>query len=155
MHKPSHVISILDGDEKPPAFLSALPPEDLLAFNGACGGADCAQPSTERIKTIIDFAARWAADDRRQPLLIHCHQGVARSMGIAYVALCAVSKEQCEYKIAERLRAAAPHAEPNVLLVSEADDLLSRDGRMVEAILDMSPCCATVAAPIVVLPVAA
>ena len=39
-----------------------------------------------------------------------------------------------EEKIAQRMRARAPHAFPNPLLVSHADKALAREGRMIEAV---------------------
>ena len=39
-----------------------------------------------------------------------------------------------EHDIAQRLREAAPHAYPNRKLVQLADDVLGRNGRMVDAV---------------------
>ncbi|MEO1135376.1 MAG: hypothetical protein AAFW68_02055 [Pseudomonadota bacterium] len=143
-HAPGFVISILDCDDPTPEPFRALPKEQHLKLNAA-------RDESAWCPEIIAFAKRWA--DTNENILIHCHRGVARSTAIAYILMCARETETCEAKIAKRLRTAAPHADPNLLLVSEADVLLGRDDRMVGAILDMCPCSATVAAPVVTLPV--
>jgi predicted protein tyrosine phosphatase len=44
-----------------------------------------------------------------------------------------------EADIARMLRARAPHAQPNPRLVALADDILGREGRMVDAVDAMGP----------------
>ncbi|MCV6603160.1 MAG: tyrosine protein phosphatase, partial [Cohaesibacter sp.] len=51
-----------------------------------------------------------------------------------YIAACALNPDMDETQIAQDLRQASPSATPNLLLVSLADDLLKRQGRMVAAI---------------------
>jgi len=144
-YKPGYVISILDRDDAAPAAFCELPASPHLNLShSAC--------ETEMAPAILDIAKRWAQSDEN--ILIHCHRGVARSTAIAYILTCVRECGVCEEAIAKRLRNAAPHADPNVRLVSEADALLGREDRMVGAILDMCPCCSTVAAPVVTLPVA-
>lgn len=153
-HKPSHVVSILDVDEPTPPAFASLPPENHVKLIENCSKArDCETPDdVARCKKLIDLAKRW---DKKAPILIHCHRGVARSMAAAYILLCAVEDKTCERKIADRLRKAAPHADPNLLLISEADALLGREDRMVEAVLDLCPCSGAIADPVVILPVEA
>lgn len=158
LYKPGYVISILDVDEPTPPVFDTLPAGNHIKLIGDCSRgddqADCGG-KTVRCGKIIDVVKRWAAESSPRPsILIHCHQGAARSMAVAYILMCAIEHKGCEKEIAQRLRKAAPHADPNLLLVSEADAALGRDDRMVEAILDLCPCCNTVGAPIVTLPVA-
>ena len=145
-YHPGFIISILDEGDLSPSVLNDVAPERHLTLNSA---------TVEEAKwcpLVLDFANKWVKSG--ESLLIHCHRGVARSMAIAYILMCVKEKNVCEQKIAGRLRAAAPHADPNLLLISEADRMLGRDDRMISAVLDMCPCCSTVAAPIVTLPVA-
>lgn len=146
------MVSILEGDEAAPPAFEQLPQDRHLKLIENCSTSANCDDDASRCAKLIAFAKNW---NRQAPLLIHCHQGVARSMAAAYIAMCAVENETCEKSIAARLRAAAPHADPNLLLISEADELLGRDDRMVEAILGLCPSCGTVAAPVVTLPVAA
>lgn len=152
---PSHVVSILDRDDASPAAFARIDAANHLKMIEPCSAAT--DESTEAcVRKIIEFAKAWASGDGPlAPLLIHCHLGVARSTAAAYIILCAIQPEKCERRIAAELRASAPHAEPNLLLISAADAVLGRDDRMTEAILDLCPCSATVSAPIVTLPVAA
>ena len=153
-YRPSHVISILEGDEAVPPAFDTLPADDHLRLIENCSeAANCNNgPGDTRCARLIELAQRWK---RGAPILIHCHQGIARSMAAAYIIMCAVEPDRSETEIAERLRQAAPHADPNLLLIAEADALLGREDRMVEAILDLAPSSGTVAAPIVALQVAA
>lgn len=144
-HQPGFAVSILDRDDVQPASVRALPADRRLVLDASCG------PECGWCPNLVAFAERWAQSEEN--VLIHCHRGVARSMAVAYILMCIREKGCCEKEIAERLRRAAPHADPNLLLVSKADAMLDRDDRMVGAILDMCPCSSTVAAPVVALPV--
>ena len=156
-HRPAYVVSILDVDEPTPPVFDALPEGNHIKLIGNCsraGDPACAeQPS--RCDQILKLAERWSADETKAPILIHCIEGAARSMAVAYILMCAIEENAPESEIATRLRQAAPHADPNLLLISEADKALGREDRMVEAILDLCPCCSSVVAPIVTLPLAA
>jgi len=156
-HQPAYVVSILDVDEPTPPAFDTLPPANHIKLIGNCARADddnCGDRS-KRCDKILDLAKRWSEDGKNSPILIHCNEGAARSMAVAYILMCAIDHTHCEKDIAARLRTAAPHADPNLLLVSEADAALGREDRMIEAILDLCPCCSTVATPIVTLPLAA
>ncbi len=83
---------------------------------------------------VVDFLAFVRAWDRHDPMLIHCFAGISRSTAAAYIAACALAPQRSERHIARALRNASPTATPNLLLVRHADELLSREGRMVEAI---------------------
>ncbi|HLH11164.1 MAG TPA: protein tyrosine phosphatase [Methylovirgula sp.] len=88
-------------------------------------------PCEEHVATLLDFVRGW---DRADPLLIHCFAGVSRSTAAAFITACALSPHVEEDEIAQRLRRASPTATPNARLVSLADKLLDRKGRMIEAI---------------------
>lgn len=151
--RPSHVVSILDHEEADAPAFEGLAEENHLHLISNCSDPErCGASETPRCDKLIALARDW---NRAAPILIHCNQGVARSMAAAYIIMCAVEEHQSERTIAERLRKAAPHADPNLLLISEADGLLNRDDRMIEAILDLTPSCGAVAKPIVTLPIAA
>ena len=155
---PSHIVSILDRDEPLPRAFDTISTDHHLKIIENCSRTGECGPdaSAVRCERLISFAKKWMEETGgASPILIHCHQGVARSTAAAYIILCAVEKDTSEDALATRLRDAAPHAEPNLLLVSEADSALDRHDRMIEAILDLCPCSATVAAPIVTLPVSA
>ena len=88
-------------------------------------------PSDTHIEQVLNFVRSW---DRRAPLIVHCFAGISRSTASAYASVCALSPHRDEASIAQELRRASPTATPNIRIVSLADRLLGRDGRMVSAI---------------------
>jgi len=88
-------------------------------------------PAHEHVKRLIDFVRAW---DRKAPMVMHCFAGISRSTAGAYVAACALNPERDEMQIAWDIRRASRTAQPNARIVSIADRLLNRDGRMVRAI---------------------
>ena len=88
-------------------------------------------PCDEHVTRLIAFARGW---DRRKPMVVHCYAGISRSTAGAYVAACALNPRRDELVIAQQLRQASPTATPNPRIVSLADRMLGRDGRMVAAI---------------------
>ena len=88
-------------------------------------------PGEEHVADLIRFVRGW---DRRSPLVVHCFMGISRSTASAYASVCALNPNRDETSIANALRRASPTATPNIRIVSLADRLLGRDGRMVAAI---------------------
>lgn len=91
---------------------------------------DLVAPDAGTIRTILEFA-RGSIDGR--PMLIHCWAGISRSSAAAYVIACDRNPGY-EQAIADELRKRSAYVTPNRLMVRLADELLGRDGRMVEAI---------------------
>ncbi|MEO1252231.1 MAG: hypothetical protein AAFW81_07795 [Pseudomonadota bacterium] len=147
-YRPRFVVSILEADEGPTPRFDGLAPENHLVMSGNCSAS---AEGGKRCDKLVRFGERW---DRKEPILIHCHQGACRSMAVAYILLCAAQPGASEAEIARQMRNAAPHADPNLLLISEADALLERDDRMVEAILDLRPAAGAVCDDVVALPLA-
>jgi predicted protein tyrosine phosphatase len=87
-------------------------------------------PCETHVAELITFARDW---DRQAPLLIHCWAGISRSTAAAFISLCALNPEGSELELARALRRASPTAYPNRLLVALADEILTRDGRKIEA----------------------
>jgi predicted protein tyrosine phosphatase len=88
-------------------------------------------PGKEQIADLIRFMRGW---DRRAPLVMHCYMGISRSTASAYAGVCALNPHRHEDEIAQALRRASPTATPNIRIVSLADNLLGRNGRMIAAI---------------------
>src|SRR6266704_1685472 len=88
-------------------------------------------PAHEHVQQLIDFVSAW---DRATPMVMHCFAGISRSTAGAYVAACALNPNRGETAIAQALRRASATATPNLRIVSLADRLLGRSGRMVAAI---------------------
>lgn len=93
-------------------------------------------PSSAHIETALAFVRKW---DRSAPLVIHCYAGISRSTASAFMTACALNPDRDELSIARQIRAASPSAYPNRLIVSLADKVLGRDGRMLDALDKIGP----------------
>lgn len=88
-------------------------------------------PGEAHMRTLLDFAKSW---DRARPLVINCYAGISRSTASAYIIAAALQPSRDEGELARTLRRASPTATPNIRLISLADALLDRRGRMIEAV---------------------
>ena len=88
-------------------------------------------PAEEHVEQLLAFVGDW---DRRDPIVVHCFAGISRSTAAAFITVCVTQPRRGEAEIAQRLRRASRFATPNALLVAIADDILGRNGRMVDAI---------------------
>jgi predicted protein tyrosine phosphatase len=88
-------------------------------------------PHEEHVEKLIDFVTTW---QRSSPLVVHCYAGISRSTAGAFIAACALNPARDEMAIARFIRQASPTAQPNRRLVSLADDILGRNGRMISAV---------------------
>ena len=93
-------------------------------------------PGQEHVERLIDFVGTW---DRATPMVVHCFAGISRSTAAAYVTACALNPTRDEAEFAQAIRQASRTAQPNARIVSIADRLLKRDGRMVRAVEALGP----------------
>ena len=136
--RPSHLITLLDPSDDMPT------PEEVLGHchlrlgvhDIATARPEFVAPDEMHVRELIAFAKLW---DRKQPMLVHCWAGISRSTASAYTIACMLNEPGREHDIAMLLRRRAAHAQPNLRIVAIADALLSRDGRMVEAVDAMGP----------------
>jgi predicted protein tyrosine phosphatase len=137
-HGPSHLVSLLSPEHMiatPDGFSAAM--HLKLGVNDIVDpAAGTAPPARRHIDELLAFSRSW---DTSQPLLIHCWAGISRSMASAFTILCDRLGPDREIEIARAMRQRAPHAQPNRLLVSHADDALGRGGKMIVALNSMGP----------------
>jgi predicted protein tyrosine phosphatase len=93
-------------------------------------------PQRDHVEQLLAFGRRW---ERTAPLVVHCYAGISRSTATAFAIACALNPDRDEAAIARKLRADSPSAHPNSLIVTHADELLGREGRMVRALADIGP----------------
>jgi predicted protein tyrosine phosphatase len=93
-------------------------------------------PAEQHVVELLAFVRSW---DREAPLVMHCDAGISRSTAGAFVTACALNPRRDEMAIAWALRDASPTAMPNMRIVSLADRMLGRDGRMVMAVRAIGP----------------
>jgi predicted protein tyrosine phosphatase len=128
-----HVVSLI-GDEAAVSRPDGVAPEHYLRLRLHDISAPLdgyIMPGEEHVAELIRFVRHW---DRRAPLVVHCFMGISRSTASAYASVCALNPQRNEASIAKALRRASPTATPNIRIVTLADRLLGRDGRMVAAI---------------------
>ena len=127
-----HVVSLL-GDERVARPHGVAPENHLwLRLHDICLPLDgYVMPGEEHVADLLAFVRGW---DRRAPLVVHCFAGISRSTASAYASVCALNPHRDEASIAQALRRASPTATPNIRIVTLADRLLDRNGRMTAAI---------------------
>lgn len=129
----SHVLTLINRDTLVECPSCILPERHLFI-----GMSDIVEPldghilpEVEHVDTLLAFVRRW---EREAPLVFHCYAGISRSTAAAFITACALAPERPEDEIAQALREASPTATPNGRLVALADDMLARNGRMVDAV---------------------
>jgi len=129
----SHIVTLISANtvvERPVCI--AADRHLFISVSDICEPAEgMILPSDTHVEQLLAFVHGW---DRRAPMVIHCFAGISRSTAAAFIAACALEPRQEETAIAKRLRAASATATPNSRLISVADQLLCREGRMVAAI---------------------
>ena len=100
------------------------------------GNAERRAMVTVQVEKLIDFVTRW---DRSAPIVVHCFAGISRSTAGAFITACALNPARDETTIAKCIRDSSPTAIPNMRLVTLADKILGREGRMVKAVQAIGP----------------
>ena len=133
-----YIISVINERMLPPTPPGIKPENHLrLGLNDiVVPTAGLVPPRLRHARAIAEFARLWSHDG---PMIIHCLAGISRSTASAFIALCALNPSIPESLIARKLREAAPAACPNTRLVTLGDQVLKRQGRMVEAIQSIAP----------------
>jgi predicted protein tyrosine phosphatase len=128
-----HVISLI-GDEARVKRPNGIAPENhlWLRLHDIAAPLDgYILPDEAHVAGLLRFVRAW---DRSTPLVVHCYMGISRSTASAFASVCALSPHRDEEAIARALRRASPTATPNIRIVSLADRLLGRRGRMIAAV---------------------
>lgn len=137
----SHLLSLMGPSDMIPHHRDMEPDRHLrVQMNDIVEpGEGLVLPGPDHAAQIIDFASHW---DAQAPMVIHCWAGVSRSTAAAFITLCVRNSGSPEVALAAVLRDAAPFARPNIRLVSAADGVLGRGGRMtatIEALPEAEP----------------
>jgi predicted protein tyrosine phosphatase len=145
--RPSHLVSLVPQEEQPrtPRGIAAEHHLRLNIDDIAEPFPGYVLPGVYHITALIDFLRGWPGE---QPILFHCLAGISRSTAAALIAL-ALNAEGRETEAALTLREAAPHARPNARMIALADDVLCRQGRLIEACRRMGAATSAASGPLV------
>jgi predicted protein tyrosine phosphatase len=136
----THVLSILDPDHPDPEAFQAYDPHHrtVLRFHDVIEPLPgMILPEPEHVRAVLQFGEEVAQSPSSLAeghLLVHCHMGVSRSTAAMATLMLQSEPEESEDRIMERLAEIRPQAWPNSLMIGFADDLLSRNGRLVDAL---------------------
>ena len=133
-----HVITLMKDITRVtrPAAIAASSHLHIRLDDITCPTDGYEHPCEEHVSQLIRFVKGW---DRSAPIVIHCFAGISRSTAAAYITACALHPDRDELAIADELRRVSPTATPNSLIVSLADNILGRQGRMIAAIASIGP----------------
>ena len=149
--RPYRLISLMAAEDQPPT-----PPElpanrhlriEVDDICSPCPGATI--PCAAHIVSLLERLGGWSGE---APILIHCMAGVSRSMAAALITASSRAAGR-ELELALGLRQAAPHAQPNSLMIELGDAILGCGGRLVAAAQAMGPATPVEQAPLVRLTV--
>ncbi len=133
-------------EERPAGVITLLGPEHMIPPIKSLGPErhlriemhDIAEPQRGEIlpdlrhlEELLSFVDKW--DHSTAPLIIHCWAGISRSTAGALITQAHLHPQADEFALADALREAAPHAKPNRRLISLADEVLDKRGRLSEA----------------------
>lgn len=136
----THVLSILDPDHPDPEAFLAYDPHHrtILRFHDIIHPIEgMTLPQSEHVEAVLRFGDEVAASgiERAQAhLLVHCHMGVSRSTAAMLTLMAQAQPDANEDELFEHLTLIRPQAWPNSRMIAFADDLLSRNGRLVDAL---------------------
>jgi predicted protein tyrosine phosphatase len=130
---PSHLITLLSPEDLIPTP-RGFPAERHLRIGVHdidTPTAGLTAPDATMVERVLAFAQPW---DAAQPMVVHCWAGISRSTATAFAIACERNPRADELAIALDIRRASPSALPNRRMVALADDILGRQGRMLEAV---------------------
>ena len=134
----SHVITVMANVAQVRRPASILADNHLLiSMDDIIEEADgFTAPAIAHVERVLAFGRSW---NRSAPMVVHCYAGISRSTASAFAIACALNPHRSEAQIAQQIRSASACAFPNRLIVSHADSLLGRDGRLIRALAEMGP----------------
>jgi predicted protein tyrosine phosphatase len=128
--RPARMVSLLSPQQAAPATPAGVHHLVLRFHDIGEPAPGLIAPDEAVVAQLLAFGGAWSEPG---PMLIHCWMGISRSPAAALAIACACSPGRREQDVAQSLRASAPTATPNPLLIAVADRLLLRDGRLVAA----------------------
>ncbi len=132
----THAVSILDPDIPDPRQASCFRWRErlVLRFHDIIEPMNgLVAPRRGHIELLLSFGRRFPCRTSAR-LLVHCHGGVSRSTAAAAALLLQAHPDADEDDVLARIAEIRPQAWPNSRMISHADEILQRDGRLVDAL---------------------
>ncbi|MFC4173812.1 tyrosine phosphatase family protein [Microvirga sp. GCM10011540] len=136
----THVLSILDPEHPDPEAFEAYDPHHrtILRFHDIIEPRPgMIMPEPEHVEAVLQFGEELAKSGPSRAeghLLVHCHMGISRSTAAMLTLLAQTHPQESEDRLLKRLAEIRPQAWPNSVMVGFADDMLSRGGRLTDAL---------------------
>lgn len=136
----THVLSILDPDHPDSEAFQAYAAHHrtILRFHDIIDPIPgMILPEPEHVEAVLKFGDELATRGGERAeghLLVHCHMGISRSTAAMFTLLAQTHPDESEDALMVRLAEIRPQAWPNSLMVQFADEMLSRKGRLTEAL---------------------
>jgi predicted protein tyrosine phosphatase len=136
----THVLSILDPDHPDPEAFGSYDRHHrtILRFHDIISPREgMILPRPEHVEAVLRFGddvAEGRDGLTEGHLLVHCHMGVSRSTAAMLTLMAQSHPDEDEDRLFERLTEIRSQAWPNSRMIAFADDMLSRNGRLVEAL---------------------
>lgn len=124
-----HIVSLTNAGDEIPECLQDNPHVLRFNFDDVVDKKDGVPCKEEDIARLIEFAGKV-----KGPVLFHCVAGVSRSTAAAVIVRTAQLGYGSEDKAIEYIYSIQPNAWPNGLMISHADRLLNRNGRLIVAL---------------------
>jgi predicted protein tyrosine phosphatase len=137
----SHVLSILDPDwPVPEAFGSFGEHEKLeLRFHDVIeADTGVVLPQKEDVVRLLEFGRDLMAEPPADAhLLVHCHAGISRSTASMALILAQGLQDVSAQQILQEILHIRPKTWPNLRIIELGDVLLSRNGEMIAAAIEI------------------
>jgi predicted protein tyrosine phosphatase len=135
-----HVLSILDPDFPVPGSFEAYAAHHRLDLRfhdiiDEVPGGIYRAPSREDVETLLRFG-RETVEQGAARVLVHCHMGISRSTAASILLIAQTEPARRESDIMGEIIRVRPRAWPNLRMIELGDELLGREGRLVEAVRD-------------------
>jgi len=84
-------------------------------------------PQKEQFQRILNFSKDFTEDDK---IMVHCSAGISRSTAVGVMIL--IQHGFTEEEAFAKIYSVRPHMYPNSLILIYADELLKRNGKLIE-----------------------
>ena len=137
----SHVLSILDPDWPVPQAFGAFGEHEKLElrFHDVIEeDAGMVAPSEDDVARLLAFGRDLMAEPRNDAhLLVHCHAGISRSTASMALILAQALPVVSAHEVMREIVRIRPKAWPNLRIIEIGDSMLSRNGELVAAAIEV------------------